>query len=51
MAVRGTHLLQFWKHPALEPEAIHSLLQVPDDIAHLMKTKQPGNLRVVRRMI
>ncbi len=31
--VRGTHLLQFWKHPALEPEAIHSLLQVPDDIA------------------
>jgi poly(3-hydroxybutyrate) depolymerase len=30
--VRGTHLLQFWKHPALEPEAIHGLLQVPDDI-------------------
>jgi poly(3-hydroxybutyrate) depolymerase len=31
--VRGTHLLQFWKHPPLEPEAIHSLLQISDDIA------------------
>ncbi len=30
--VRGAHLLQFWKHPSLEPEAIHGLLQVPDDI-------------------
>jgi poly(3-hydroxybutyrate) depolymerase len=31
--VRGTHLLQFWKHPPLEPEAIHNLLQVSDEIA------------------
>jgi poly(3-hydroxybutyrate) depolymerase len=31
--VRGAHLLQLWKHPPLEPEAIHALLQVPDDIA------------------
>jgi len=31
--VRGAHLLQLWKHPSLEPEAIHGLLQVPDDIA------------------
>jgi len=31
--VRGSHLLQLWKHPPLEPEAIHDLLQVPDDIA------------------
>ena len=31
--VRGAHLLQLWKHPSLEPEAIHDLLQVPDDIA------------------
>jgi poly(3-hydroxybutyrate) depolymerase len=31
--VRGAHLLQLWKHPPLEPEAIHDLLQVPDDIA------------------
>ena len=31
--VRGAHLLQLWKHPPLEPEAIHGLLQVPDDIA------------------
>ena len=31
--VRGAHLLQLWKHPPLEPKAIHSLLQVPDDIA------------------
>jgi pimeloyl-ACP methyl ester carboxylesterase len=30
--VRGLHLLQFWKHPSLEPEAIRGLLQVPDDI-------------------
>jgi poly(3-hydroxybutyrate) depolymerase len=30
--VRGAHLLQVWKHPPLEPEAIHGLLQVPDDI-------------------
>src|SRR5947208_5881494 len=27
--VRGAHLLQLWKHPPLEPKAIHSLLQVP----------------------
>ena len=26
--VRGAHLLQVWKHPPLEPEAIHRLLQV-----------------------
>jgi len=31
--VRGAHLLQLWKHPPLEPKAIHSLLQIPDDIA------------------
>jgi poly(3-hydroxyalkanoate) synthetase len=31
--VRGAHLLQLWKHPPLEPEAIHGLLQVPDDMA------------------
>src|SRR5207253_7693399 len=31
--VRGAHLLPVWKHPPLEPKAIHSLLQVPDDIA------------------
>jgi len=31
--VRGPHLLQLWKHPSLQPEAIHDLLQVPDDIA------------------
>jgi poly(3-hydroxyalkanoate) synthetase len=31
--IRGSHLLQLWKHPPLEPEAIHDLLQVPDDIA------------------
>jgi poly(3-hydroxybutyrate) depolymerase len=31
--VRGSHLLHLWKHPPLEPEAIHGLLQVPDDIA------------------
>ena len=31
--VRGSHLLQLWKHPPLEPEAIHGLLQVPDDIS------------------
>jgi poly(3-hydroxybutyrate) depolymerase len=31
--VRGTHLLQFWKHPPLEPEAIHNLLQISDEIA------------------
>jgi pimeloyl-ACP methyl ester carboxylesterase len=31
--VRGSHLMQFWKHPSLEPEAIHGLLQVPADIA------------------
>src|SRR5262249_3241762 len=29
---RGAHLLQVWKHPPLEPEAIHGLLQVSDDI-------------------
>ena len=31
--VRGSHLLHLWKHPPLEPEAVHTLLQVPDDIA------------------
>jgi poly(3-hydroxyalkanoate) synthetase len=30
--VRGAHLLQLWKHPPLEPDAIHDLLQIPDDI-------------------
>jgi len=30
--VRGEHLLQLWKHPPLEPEAILDLLQIPDDI-------------------
>src|SRR5262245_20226140 len=30
--VRGAHLLQLWKHPPLEPEAIHGLLQISDDI-------------------
>jgi poly(3-hydroxyalkanoate) synthetase len=30
--VRGAHLLQLWRHPPLEPEAIHDLLQVPDDM-------------------
>src|SRR5262249_10188021 len=30
--VRGAHLLQLWKHPPLEPEAIHRLLQISDDI-------------------
>ena len=40
--VRGTHLLQFWKHPPLEAEAIHSLLQVPDDIA------SPRSSRLIR---
>jgi poly(3-hydroxyalkanoate) synthetase len=30
--VRGAHLLQLWRHPPLEPEAIHHLLQVPDDM-------------------
>jgi poly(3-hydroxyalkanoate) synthetase len=39
--VRGAHLLQLWKHPPLEPEAIHSLLQVPDDIA------TPRSLRLI----
>jgi poly(3-hydroxybutyrate) depolymerase len=37
--VRGLHLLQFWKHPSLEPEAIHGLLQVPDDIATLRSSR------------
>jgi poly(3-hydroxybutyrate) depolymerase len=37
--VRGSHLLQFWKHPSLEPEAIHGLLQVPDDIATLRSSR------------
>jgi poly(3-hydroxybutyrate) depolymerase len=40
--VRGAHLLQFWKHPALESEAIRSLLQVPDDIA------SPRSSRLIR---
>jgi poly(3-hydroxybutyrate) depolymerase len=31
--VRGAHLLQLWKYPPLEPEAIHELLQISDDIA------------------
>src|SRR5262244_2370105 len=30
--VRGAHLLQLWKHPPLEPQAIHDLLQVPNDM-------------------
>jgi poly(3-hydroxybutyrate) depolymerase len=30
--VRGAHLLQLWRHPPLEGEAIHHLLQVPDDM-------------------
>jgi poly(3-hydroxybutyrate) depolymerase len=30
--VRGAHLLQLWRTPALEPEAIHGLLQVSDDM-------------------
>jgi poly(3-hydroxybutyrate) depolymerase len=30
--VRGTHLLQLWKHPPLDPEAIHGLLQLADDM-------------------
>jgi poly(3-hydroxyalkanoate) synthetase len=29
--VRGAHLLQLWRHPPLEAQAIHHLLQVPDD--------------------
>jgi len=32
--VRGAHLLQLWEHPPLEPEAIHSLLQISEDIAN-----------------
>jgi poly(3-hydroxyalkanoate) synthetase len=40
--VRGAHLLQFWKHPPLEAEAIHSLLQIPDDIA------SPRSSRLIR---
>jgi poly(3-hydroxyalkanoate) synthetase len=39
--VRGAHLLQVWKHPPLEPEAIHGLLQVPDDIT------TPRSLRLI----
>ena len=31
--VRGKHLLKCWKHPTLDPEAIHRLLQIADDIA------------------
>ena len=30
--VRGAHLLQLWKHPPLESDAIHDLLQAPDDM-------------------
>src|SRR5262249_9194502 len=30
---RGRHLMQLWKHPPLEPAAIHGILQVPDDTA------------------
>jgi len=30
--VRGAHLLQLWKNPPLESEAIHGLLQIRDDI-------------------
>jgi poly(3-hydroxybutyrate) depolymerase len=30
--VRGAHLLQLWRHPPLEPEAIHDLLQVANDM-------------------
>ena len=40
--IRGAHLLQFWEHPPLEPEAIHSLLQVPEDIA------SPRSSRLIR---
>jgi poly(3-hydroxybutyrate) depolymerase len=40
--VRGAHLLQFWKHPPLEAEAIHSLLQIPDDIV------SPRSSRLIR---
>jgi poly(3-hydroxybutyrate) depolymerase len=39
--VRGSHLLHLWKDPPLEPEAIHGLLQVPDDIA------TPRSLRLI----
>jgi poly(3-hydroxyalkanoate) synthetase len=39
--VRGAHLLQVWKHPPLEPEAIHGLLQVSDDIT------TPRSLRLI----
>jgi poly(3-hydroxyalkanoate) synthetase len=31
--VRGAHLLQLWKNPRLEPEAIYSLLQISDDVS------------------
>src|SRR5262249_10179948 len=39
--VRGSHLLRLWKNPPLEPEAIHGLLQVPDDIG------TPRSLRLI----
>jgi poly(3-hydroxybutyrate) depolymerase len=39
--VRGAHLLQLWRHPPLEPQAIHDLLQVPDDM--------PGSSALIAR--
>jgi len=37
----SAHLLHLWKDPPLEPEAIHDLLQVPDDFA------TPRSLRLI----
>ena len=39
--VRGAHLLQLWRHPPLEPQAIQDLLQLPDDA--------PGNSALIAR--
>src|SRR5205809_5237066 len=39
--VRGAHLLQLWRHPPLEPQAIQDLLQVPDDM--------PGSSALIAR--
>ena len=39
--VRGAHLLQLWRHPPLEPQAIRDLLQVPDDM--------PGSSALIAR--
>jgi poly(3-hydroxyalkanoate) synthetase len=41
--VRGRHLLRCWKHPTLEPSAIHGLLQIADDIA------SPRSARLIER--